>query len=547
MQKFLVDYYLSRPGLLLLYAVFSLYAPVRGVIIPQYFAELIRLVEEKNLNFDAIKRAAYWVIGLWAITLVMQTGDGMLDAYYAPLFKREYRQFLLKEIMQRHRHHYRAVATGDATVKLYESPYATFRLVQIVRDNILPISLTLGAALVFYFRTSPLMGVSFIGSLVIMVITAIGMVNLMVPAYGKTAVALDAVHEWVEDVLRNLQAVLLSDQLEPELNRHHLESQIHFEAVKEEATKEVWMTSAALFCRYFFLTVSIGLGVYLRSYGKIASIAPIVLVTTTVNGDIEAFLSTMVYWSYYLADVRKMDVYLETLPVTHTLERRGCIVPNGPVAVQFEGARVQYGERVVFEAVSLIVPAGDAVVITGTIGCGKSTLARVLTGTMPYSGGSVQLAGCEVNEMTAAQLAATVAYVPQSPRLFDRTLGENLLYGLTNVAESRVHELIATLELRDFPTDFQMRVGKDGANLSGGQRSICYLLRAVLRDTRVIILDEPTAAMDARSAETFFNVAKTLLQGRTIIVITHDRTEIDRWTTLGATHLTVQQGVVEAH
>lgn len=540
-ENFLTQYYLNRPGLLVLYVLFSLYAPVRGVIIPQYFAALIRLVESKSLNFDAIKSAGCWVLGLWTLTLIMQTASGMIDAYHAPIFKRAYRQYLLGEIMRRHRHQYQAVATGDATVKLYESPYATFRLVQIARNSLLPVSLTLIAAFFFYYRASPLMGLGMLVAILVLVGTAVAMMNVMIPAYGRTAKSLDKVHEWVEDVLRNLQAVLLSEQIDQELDRHQTESDDHFNAVNDEARKEVWLTAAALLCRYVFMGISISLALYLRSINSITTIAPIILVTTSVNGDVEGLLRTLIYWSYYIADVRKMDSYFDSLPSRNCHSRTGCEVVGTAASVQFDTALIQYDNHVVFPAATMIIPAGTSVVITGSIGCGKSTLARVLTGTMPYFG-SVTIGNCEVNQMTSAQLAASVAYVPQSPRLFDRTLEENLLYGLTNVTTDDVARLIGALNQPDFPTDLHMRVGKDGSRLSGGQRSICYLLRAVLKRTKVIILDEPTAAMDACSAATFFDVAQSLLQTCTVIVITHDENEKNRWMEIGAAHVEIRDG-----
>ena len=402
-ENFLTQYYATRPGLVVLYILFSLYAPVRGVIVPQYFAALIQLVEAKRLDWAAIRHAAYWVIGLWTVSLVMQTASGMVDAYVSPRFRREYRQHLLAEIMLRHRHHYKAVATGDATVKLYESPYATFRLVEIMRTSLLPLALTLIAALIFYYNASPLMGLGFAGVMVLLAGIATVMMTVMVPAYGTTAKALDCVHEWVEDVLRNLQAVLLTDQVDQELENHHAKSEEHFQAVGTEIRLEVGLTTAALLCRYVFLATSIAIALYLRWKNSITSIAPIILVTTTVNGDIEGMLTTLVYWSYYIADVRKMDAYLESLPSRECTARDGCEVGRDPAAVRFDAVLIQYDERVIFPAATVEVPAGAAAVITGSIGCGKSTLARVLTGTMPYWPGASKsgLRG-QPNELGAA-------------------------------------------------------------------------------------------------------------------------------------------------
>ena len=117
-----------------------------------------------------------------------------------------------------------------------------------------------------------------------------------------------------------------------------------------------------------------------------------------------------------------------------------------------------------------------------------------------------------------------ISYVPQNPTLFNRTIYENLNYG-SEYSEEEIQHIIDNLKLTDFiksfPDKLQTIAGKNGENLSGGQRQLIYILRGVIQDKKIILLDEPTSALDHTYKEILINLLKQL-NNKTIIVVTHD-------------------------
>jgi ATP-binding cassette subfamily C protein LapB len=171
------------------------------------------------------------------------------------------------------------------------------------------------------------------------------------------------------------------------------------------------------------------------------------------------------------------------------------------------------------------IAAGERVALVGRIGGGKSTLLRLLCGLYQPTSGQVLLDGIDLRQLDPADVRRHVAYVGQDALLFQGTLRENLLAGspattdaelLAACRETGVDELAA----RD-PRGYDLRIGEGGRGLSGGQRQLVALTRALLARPAVLLLDEPTSAMDAESERKAMNAAFRLAGTATIVLVTH--------------------------
>jgi ABC-type bacteriocin/lantibiotic exporter with double-glycine peptidase domain len=163
----------------------------------------------------------------------------------------------------------------------------------------------------------------------------------------------------------------------------------------------------------------------------------------------------------------------------------------------------------------------------GGIGSGKSTLAHLLLRLRNCDKGSILLNNVNIQEITLNSLRKNVHYVSQTPRLFNRTLWENISYGNGKLQVEKVYTLLQKLELYDLELVFRKKmhhsVGKHGSELSGGQRQIVLLMRALFNtDYRVLILDEPTSALDSHSRKQVIALIQWISKQSTVIVITHD-------------------------
>lgn len=198
--------------------------------------------------------------------------------------------------------------------------------------------------------------------------------------------------------------------------------------------------------------------------------------------------------------------------------------PRGEIS--FENVTLRHDrENIVLDDVSFQIPAGDVCAIVGPSGVGKSTIADLILRFYDPQIGAVKLDGCDARDLRLGDLRRSVALVDQSPFLFNASVAENIAYARPEatreeiVAAARaaaIHEFIETL-----PDGYDTQVGERGLTLSAGERQRIAIARALLRRPSVIVLDEPTAALDPATERNLATALRALLAGRTAIIITH--------------------------
>ncbi len=193
--------------------------------------------------------------------------------------------------------------------------------------------------------------------------------------------------------------------------------------------------------------------------------------------------------------------------------------------IEIAGASVHYGERKALETVTLKIPAGMTAAIVGHTGSGKSTLAHLIPRLLDPSGGAVKLDGVDLREFSPEDVRRQIGYVPQETFLFSATLGENIAFGVKDATEAEIRRAaeIAGLgpDLAGFPDGLNTVVGERGITLSGGQKQRAAIARAVLRNPRILILDDALASVDTATEERILNELSGVMRGRTTILISH--------------------------
>ena len=200
----------------------------------------------------------------------------------------------------------------------------------------------------------------------------------------------------------------------------------------------------------------------------------------------------------------------------------------GPLgeALEVQGLEVTYADgRRALQGVSLRVPAGARVALVGASGAGKSTLFSVLLGFQQPSGGQVLWDGQPLSSLRCGSVRAQAAWVPQEPVLFSGTVRHNLLLARPHATDAQLWEALGLAHAEDFvrqlPGGLEEPVGERGGRLSGGQRQRLALARAFLCRPSLLLLDEPTSALEAASEAAVGAGLAALMRGRTVLVIAH--------------------------
>jgi len=194
--------------------------------------------------------------------------------------------------------------------------------------------------------------------------------------------------------------------------------------------------------------------------------------------------------------------------------------------IEFKDVSFSYGsDKRVLEDLSFTIGAGQVAAIVGPSGTGKSTLVSLIPRFYDPVSGVVAIDGTDVRKYRLKSLRDQISFVLQDTLLFRATLWENIAYGKPNASPAEIRRAADLANAREFieemPDGYDTMVGERGVTLSGGQRQRIAIARAIIRDTPILILDEPTAGLDAASEQAVIGALDTLMKGRTSVVIAH--------------------------
>ncbi|MFQ3459077.1 ATP-binding cassette domain-containing protein, partial [Bradyrhizobium sp. UFLA01-814] len=194
-------------------------------------------------------------------------------------------------------------------------------------------------------------------------------------------------------------------------------------------------------------------------------------------------------------------------------------------AISFDKVAFAYDDAPILREVSFEIDPGQVVGLVGPTGSGKSTVLSLLPRFYEASGGRVLIDGLDVSSYKLATLRAQVGFVLQETVLLRGTIRENIAYGCPGATEEQIVAAAKVANAHDYisamPHGYDSMVGERGDTLSGGQRQRIGIARAVVRNSPIMILDEPTAALDTESEHLVIDALRQLMKGRTVIMIAH--------------------------
>jgi ATP-binding cassette subfamily B multidrug efflux pump len=193
--------------------------------------------------------------------------------------------------------------------------------------------------------------------------------------------------------------------------------------------------------------------------------------------------------------------------------------------IEFRNLSFSYDGRPVLRNIHLIIPAGSTLAIVGPTGSGKSTLVNLIPRLYDAPPGSLYVNGKEAREYRLEQLRKMVGFVPQETFLFSESIRENIAFGVEAATDEQVRraaEIAGLLaDIEGFPKQFGTLVGERGITLSGGQKQRAAIARAVMRNPRILVLDDALSSVDTYTEEIILNRLRSVMRGRTTILISH--------------------------
>jgi len=175
--------------------------------------------------------------------------------------------------------------------------------------------------------------------------------------------------------------------------------------------------------------------------------------------------------------------------------------------------------------ISFEVSPGESLAVIGTTGSGKSTIANLICRMYDVTSGTINVDGHKIEDYDLSSLRSSIGYVPQDVFLFSDTIFENIAFGNTDMNKEKIKKAAEDADLldniNDFPKGFETELGERGITLSGGQKQRVSIARAIVRQPKILILDDCLSAVDTKTENTILNSMKKIMVGRTTVIISH--------------------------
>jgi ATP-binding cassette subfamily B protein len=236
----------------------------------------------------------------------------------------------------------------------------------------------------------------------------------------------------------------------------------------------------------------------------------------------------------YLAEAAQFTELLIAPPTVNDVAEPAAFAP-ADASVEFRDVDFRYHDRDgdhLFARMNLSIGSGEKIGLVGHSGGGKTTVTRLLLRFMDVVGGEILVGGQNIASLRQEDLRSMIAYVPQDPVMFHRTLADNIRFGRLDATDEEVRRAATLAHASDFidelPKGYETLVGERGIKLSGGQRQRIAIARAILKNAPILVLDEATSSLDSDNERLIQDALWTLMQGKTAIVIAHRLSTVQR-------------------
>jgi ATP-binding cassette subfamily C protein LapB len=234
----------------------------------------------------------------------------------------------------------------------------------------------------------------------------------------------------------------------------------------------------------------------------------------------------LVRFNQSMSSLKNLDEIMKK-PIERPRRKTFIHRPTLSGAITFKDVVFNYPDREgdALKSISFEIAAGEHVAFIGKVGSGKSTIAKLVLGLFAPSDGTILIDGTDIHQIDPSDLRRNIGYVPQDPFLFRGTIRDNIVAAAPHLDDPAVLTASAIAGLDDFVSrnefGFDMPVGERGDGLSGGQRQLITIARALVRNPNILVLDEPTSAMDTASEKEFRTHLMENLGEKTLILMTH--------------------------
>jgi ATP-binding cassette subfamily B protein len=528
------DFFQENPTLVICNLIISIVYPIQDIGLPILYGQVIDAASE-NGHEAMIKPFVYVAAMLIFIQLTHVVSD-LQDAKFTPSIRNFITDDMVKKILDTYETKYKELSIGEIISQIVKIPYHLSSLADKIKNGIIPHILTFMIANIYFFYYDRTLGIG----LLIMVATFTS--SCLAAPFKCEEISVQAdtdaneLNEQIDDSLRNLISIYSQDQKKQEIERlkpyEDAFKKSYQNSMKCSIMTRLWVLPIILIfllvfiyrCYTMISTKQMKIATFVSLFVMLLYVLDCMLLFTESISDLIFDWGVVCGFNDFFEKSKETDNVTQEIVSINNVK-----IPEK--GIYFNDVTFTYtkGKLPILDKFTIHIKPGEKLAIIGDIGSGKSTIEKLVLKLNIPNSGEIYLDGKPYSNITVKELRKHIGYVPQNPLLFNRTVIENIRYGNEkHISEQDVVELIENLgltgEFTQLESGIHTKVGKHGSRISGGQRQIVTIVRILLSNPEILVLDEPTSSLDEKTKSLMQKLYDQVMVNKTVIMVTHDTT-----------------------
>lgn len=500
--------------------------PLIYIYIPEYYGKVINSFKDKSQSMFV-----YFIKILTLLYVLSWVCDGlvMLAMYYIlPKFTEYATGHIFEYIIDHYEHDFDNIHMGEIISKIIKIPSILFDYIDVIKNEIIKYMFVFVGGFIHYYSVSKTSLILYTLFVVLNYVFMYVLYRYFHKLDLKANKSQDTLYDVIVDCLNNMASIYTCNQESYEKDNFYTSTFADYKDIMYK-TRELYMTGNVIW-GFFVVLVFISLNyvlykTYLKKEIDAEKLISSFIITFSIIRIFEKTERSSSNISNINSKILDTETFFNSLNNKNNKKANTNTFKNGDIIIS--NVYHKYDKGFVLDNINIQIQKGEKIAFVGQIGSGKTTMIKILIGFQPLLMGNITIGGVNINNISNEDIRKHIFYIPQKPKLFNRTLYENIVYGLKKPpSKTEILTLLDDLKLDDIKKVFEPKMdelmGIEGNKLSGGQRQIVWLLRSFYRNTHIIIMDEPTASLDPENKERIIHIIKKLSIGKTVIIVSHD-------------------------
>jgi ATP-binding cassette subfamily B protein len=506
--------------------------PLESILVPQIYSKFFNNINVKT-KIDVFLK--YFIV--LALLLILVNGSNCITSYIESYIIPELNEFIInyifKNLLIKYENNFTELELGKVITRISTIPSYLKDFIADICIWILPRLLTIIVINIYFFSISWKLGV--LSCLILLVAFYFNYIffdkcsNLSTERH----ILNENKNQLTVDKLSNNYSIYSTGNLNKEILNYNNNTSIYTSKFKENllCLNKINIFTSVIIIIIFILLNSYSTYLFINKKIEFSSLMAIFMTIIYYTPCICTINSTMPLLIHNFGTLKAVDDFIEELYNIDFKNKDRIIndkiehpIKNGTITIN----NLNFGyndNELLFKNFYLTIKENENIAIVGASGNGKSTLIKLIMGYYKVDNNMIYIGDDDINNYDLNDLRKQISYVNQNNKLFNMSVMENIQYG-NNISEDEIISMCEKLNInnifKNLKNGYNTPAGIDGNNLSGGQRQIIHILRCIFKENKIVILDEPTSAIDKENTINIINVINELSKNSTLILITHD-------------------------